>query len=123
MNEVMNRIILKISDNQDYLKAIAIVFLIVLMMLCQGCVGVDFSKKALAVESKIYGIHLVVPSTESGESFAKADIGIITTRYISAPQGGKVTIVSSNEDVNIWTLSGNVKTEMSVDFKADSIRE
>ena len=119
----MNRIILKISENQDLFKAAGIVLICLIVLLLQGCMGVDFSKKALAVESKIYGIHLVVPSTESGESFAKADIGIITTRYISAPQGGKVTIVSSNEDVNIWTLSGNVKTEMSVDFKADSIRE
>ena len=74
----------------------------------------------IAVEAKCYGLNLEVPSTTSGQSIGKVQLGVVTTRYIQAPKGGKASINSEYDDVNIWTLSGTVKSSLSAETPINS---
>jgi len=89
-----------------------------LLLMASGCASVDFRKKALAAEIKVYGLDIEVPSSTTEESFARVRLGVVTSRYISAPDGGKASIETEYEDVNIWTLSGSAKSKLSVENPA-----
>ncbi len=89
-----------------------------LLLMASGCASVDFRKKAVAVEGKVYGLDVEIPSTNAGESVARIRLGVVTSRYISAPEGGEAKIETEHEDVNIWTLSGSAKSKLSVENPA-----
>lgn len=91
-----------------------LLFVAVLLGSMVGCNSVDFKKKALAAEIKVYGLDAEVPSMSAEESIARIRLGVVTTRYISAPDGGTAEISTEYDDVNIWTLSGSAKTSMKV---------
>ena len=91
-----------------------LLFVAVLLGSMVGCNSVDFKKKALAAEIKVYGLDAEVPSMSAEESIARIRLGVVTTRYISAPDGGTAEISTEYDDVNIWTLSGSAKTTMKV---------
>lgn len=86
------------------------------IILLAGCnTDIDFRKKALAAEIKVYGLDAEIPSTTSDESLARIRIGVVTTRYISAPDGGRASIETEYNDLNFWTLSGSAKSKLSVE--------
>lgn len=87
---------------------------ILLLCLC-SCTSIDFRKKALAAEIKVYGLDAEIPSTTSEESVARVRIGVVTSRYISAPDGGKASIETEYNDLNFWTLSGSAKSKLCVE--------
>ncbi len=103
----------------QWLKLLASLAFIVLcavaLMILSGCASVDLRKKAVAAECKVYGLDVEIPSTTSDESLARIRIGVVTSRYISAPEGGAAGIETEYEDVNIWTLSGSAKSKLSVE--------
>lgn len=97
------------------IKTGAILLFIAVLLGCMlGCNSVDFKKKALAAEIKVYGLDAEVPSTTADESIARIRLGVVTTRYISAPEGGTAEISTEYEDVNFWTLSGSAKSTLKV---------
>lgn len=86
------------------------------IILLAGCnTDIDFRKKALAAEIKVYGLDAEIPSTTSDESLARIRIGVVTTRYISAPDGGRASIETEYSDLNFWTLSGSAKSKLCVE--------
>jgi len=91
-----------------------LLFVAVLLGSMVGCNSVDFKKKALAAEIKVYGLDAEVPSMSAEESIARIRLGVVTTRYVSAPDGGTAEISTEYDDVNFWTLSGSAKTTMKV---------
>lgn len=91
-----------------------LLFVAVLLGSMVGCNSVDFKKKALAAEIKVYGLDAEVPSMSAEESIARIRLGVVTTRYVSAPDGGTAEISTEYNDVNFWTLSGSAKTTMKV---------
>lgn len=91
-----------------------LLFVAVLLGSLVGCGSIDFKKKALAAEIKVYGLDAEVPSMSAEESIARIRLGVVTTRYISAPDGGTAEISTEYNDVNFWTLSGSAKTTMKV---------
>lgn len=91
-----------------------LLFVAVLLGSMVGCNSVDFKKKALAAEIKVYGLDAEVPSMSAEESIARIRLGVVTTRYVSAPDGGTAEISTEYDDVNFWTLSGSAKTSMKV---------
>ncbi len=80
--------------------------------LLSGCAG-ELAEKAIAVEAKCYGLSLEVPSTATGQSVGKVQLGVVTTRYVSAPRGRQAAIAAQYYDVNLWTLSGSVDCKIS----------
>ena len=94
--------------------------------LLAGCSD-NLADKTIAAEAKCYGLNLEVPSTTGGQSIGKVQLGVVTTRYLSAPKGRQAAIASQYYDVNLWTLSGSVDSRISVgalpaDQKPDSDR-
>lgn len=95
-----------------------IIRIIILILLCfiTGCGMIDFRQKSIATESKVIGLDLSVPEIVSaGTSIASIKMGYITTKYISAPVGGKASINDQLDNVSIWSLSGGGKSSMSVE--------
>lgn len=92
-----------------------LLFVAVLLGSMVGCNSVDFKKKALAAEIKVYGLDAEIPSMPGGEgSIARVRLGVVTSRYVSAPDGGEAEIKTEYDDINFWTLSGSAKTSMKV---------
>lgn len=93
---------------------IAIAVLLGLML--NGCGMIDFREKAIATEISVWGIDAEIPSlVGSDTSLCKVKIGYCTTKYSSAPKGGKSTVNKSYDDINIFTLSGSGKTALSTE--------
>ena len=83
-----------------------------------GCASmVDFRNKVVAFENTLIGFEITVPNIGDGAttSLLTLRFGYVTTRYTSAPVGGKATINTDYKNINFWTLSGNVTTNIEVD--------
>lgn len=104
-------------NNKEWMAVVVLGLALGILLLCLcGCnTDIDFRKKALAAEIKVYGLDAEIPSTTSEESIARIRIGVVTTRYISAPDGGKASIETEYNDINFWTLSGSAKSKLCVE--------
>lgn len=87
--------------------------LIALLIFMTGCASLK--EKSVAGEVKVYGLDAEVPSVDGSSSFAKIRLGVVTTRWITAPEGGKASIKTKYNDINIWSLSGSAESELTVE--------
>ena len=95
----------------------ALITVAVLMGLyMSGCGVIDFREKAIAAEISVWGIDAEIPSLMGSDTaLCKVKIGYCTTKYSSAPKGGKSKVDKSYDDINIFTLSGNGNTALSTE--------
>ena len=90
------------------------------LSLC-SCAQIDFSKKALALESTVFGLDVSVPSfVGDATSFCNIKLGYVTTKYTSAPIGSSVSINKEYKDANFWKMEGTVTTKLDVNFPSDA---
>jgi len=95
---------------------VLIVVSVLLGLYTSGCGIIDFRNKAIATEISVWGIDAEIPSiVGSDTAMAKVKIGYCTTKYSSAPIGGKSTVNKSYDDINIFTLGGSGKTALSTE--------
>lgn len=87
------------------------IILVMLMLTLTGCI--DFRNKALVLETKVVGLDASVPSFD-GTELACVKLGFITTRYLSAPEGGEASVKNTYTDISILTLSGSGVSELTV---------
>lgn len=101
-------------DFNERLAITGYVFLacIVMFVMC-GCA--NLKEKSVAGEVKVYGMDAEVPSVDGSSSFAKIRLGVVTTRWITAPEGGKASINTKYNDINIWSLSGSAESTLTVE--------
>jgi len=86
-----------------------------------SCAQIDFSKKALALESTVFGLDVSVPSfVGDATSFCNLKLGYVTTKYTSAPAGSSVSIDKEYKDASFWKMEGTVTTKLNVDFPRDA---
>lgn len=125
------------------LKAILIVAIIAcvvtMVILCAGCYStskiqefdaqgnlirqteisqpiIDLTEKAVGSETTGWGIDGEIPSVYGSDTaLCKIKLGYFTTKWSSAPKGGKSTVNKFYDDINIFTLSGSGKTVLSTE--------
>jgi len=84
------------------------------IILLSGCTVLK--DKTVAIESKVYGIDMEVPSINgSGSSFAKLRMGVIITRFADAPEGGKVDMSTQYNDISMWSGTGSGTTTFKIE--------
>lgn len=84
------------------------------ILLLSGCTVLK--DKTVAIESKVYGIDMEVPSVNgSGSSFAKLRLGVIITRFADAPEGGKVDMSTQYNDISMWSGTGSGTTTFKIE--------
>lgn len=98
---------------QIVLSLLTGLFLLTILMLA-GCGMIDFREKAIATETKVIGLDATVPSISSGQSFASIKLGYISTKYLSAPDGGKVSLEDEYKDCSLLSVSGTAISKISV---------
>lgn len=78
---------------------------------------IDFRNKTIAAENTIIGFEITVPNIVDGfaSSLLTLRFGYVTTRYTSAPKGGKAYVETDYSNINFWTLTGTVKTKVGVE--------
>ncbi len=76
---------------------------------------IDFRDKAIALETKVVGMEITVPDITGGTgSLLSLRLGWVSTKYSSAPAGSEVTIDDQYNDINFWTMSGTVKSLITI---------